>query len=56
MTRFFDMFFSFWSKLLGLLDKYKFIIYGYEVSILGLLVAFIIIAFVISLFWKGAKA
>lgn len=56
MTRFFDMFFSFWVKLLGVLDKYEFLIYGYRVSVLGLLGAFLIIAFVISLFWKGARA
>lgn len=43
------------NQLLSLLDSISFNIAGYDVSYLSLIVAFLLISMVISIFWKGAK-
>jgi hypothetical protein len=42
--------------LLALLDSCTFDLYGYNVSLLGIIVAFGIIALCCSVFWKGARS
>lgn len=46
---------NFWSALIALFDKYPFTIAGYEVSYFTLIFGFLVLAFTISYFWKGAK-
>lgn len=47
---------SMFVGLIGLLDKLVFRINGYEVTLGGMIFVFFIFLFVVSLFWKGAKA
>ncbi len=37
------------------MDRIKFNLGGYEVSFLGIMIAFIILGMVIAIFWKGGR-
>lgn len=41
--------------VVSLLERLQFNIYGINISFFWFLVAFIIVCFVVSVFWKGAK-
>lgn len=47
---------NFWGSIIGLFEQYKFNIAGYQVSYFTLIFGFLVLAFVISYFWKGARA
>lgn len=55
MTEFLDFFVYMWSRFLDLLGSVNVELYGYKVNILAVLFVILIIGFVISVFWKGAK-
>lgn len=46
----------FWQFYNLLNDKVVFNIFGYDVSLMGLFVGFIVLGFVVSVFWKGVKS
>lgn len=56
MSNFFDLFINFWRSLLLLLHGIKFNLFGYDVDFLSIVLSFFVIGFVVSLFWKGARA
>lgn len=55
MGDFFDIFFTFWRAILSLLDNTIFMIDGYQVSLLGILLALLVVSLTISIFWRGAR-
>lgn len=55
MTGIFNLLFSFFSDLFDLLGSYYFIIFGYSVSLLQILVTLIIVSMVCSVVWFGAR-
>lgn len=55
MEKFFIMFANLWRSLLGLLDRVKFTVGGYTVSVYSLILAFLVLGIIIGVFWKGAK-
>lgn len=44
------------ERIGSLLNQYKFYVAGINVSILDLLIGFIVLAIIIAVFWKGARA
>lgn len=56
MEAFFQLLSNFWTRLFSMLDSVIFTIGGYRVGYGSLILAFLILAFVIGIFWKGAKA
>lgn len=56
MTAFFEILVDFYNLIIDLLNSVKFELGGYEVSYAGVLFVFLVIAFVVSVFWRGAKA
>lgn len=56
MIDFFHLVTAFWSAVLGKLSEVKFTMYGIDVNLLAVLVAFFIVGLVITVFWKGARA
>lgn len=56
MVDFFALLGAFWHAILGELADFHFSILGYDVDLLSVMVVFMIIGFVITIFWKGAKA
>lgn len=46
----------FWKFYNLLNDEVVFDFFGFEVSIMGLFVGFIVLGFVVSVFWKGVKS
>lgn len=55
MTDFVVFFSNMMSSLVSVLDSAKFSLYGFDVSIIGIMVAIIVVGLVISVFWKGAR-
>lgn len=55
MVDIFSFIVAFWRSLLGKLSECKFSMLGYNVDLLSVLVVLGIIAFVITIFWKGAR-
>lgn len=55
MGQFFTMIGNFWRSIFNLFDAYPITIYGYEVSLTGILFAFFVAGLVITVFWKGAR-
>lgn len=55
MVDFFSLLGAFWKALLGKLADCNFTILGYSVDLLSVLLVLGIMAFVISIFWKGAR-
>jgi hypothetical protein len=53
---FFELFFGFIDSLILLLETTLLTIGSYSVSYMHLVYAFLVIGFVVTLFWKGAKA
>lgn len=56
MSDAFLLIFRFWQSLFNLLNGAVFDIGGFEVSLGGLIIAFLILGMVISVFWKGGQA
>lgn len=56
MSHFIDLIVNLWTSLLLLLHGVHFNLYGFDVDLLSVILAFFVIFFVLSLFWKGAKA
>lgn len=50
------LFFRFWQSLFNLMNGIVFDVGGFEVSLGGLNVAFLVLGMVISVFWKGGQA
>ena len=55
MSNFFVLLVNFWKSLFGLLDKVVFEINGVDISLGTLVVSFLLVGLVISVFWKGAR-
>lgn len=56
MQEFFTQFLNWFKELTDLLSSVQFRLYGYNVNLLSIFIAFIVIGFIVSFFWKGAKA
>lgn len=56
MGTFIGMIADFWKDIIALFDSHPLIIWDYEVSYTSLLFAILVVGFVISIYWKGAKA
>lgn len=56
MGDFFEMVVDLWKKIFGVFDAHPLDILGYKVSLTYAIFAFIVIGFVISVYWKGAKS
>lgn len=56
MGQFFSMVADFWKSIIMLFDDRPLIIGDYQVSYFSIIFAFLVIGFVVSLFWKGAKS
>lgn len=55
MAQFFEMIADFWGDIITLFDQRPLQIGDYSVSLTALIFAFLVIGFVVSLFWKGAR-
>ena len=55
MFEFIAMLSNLWKSIIALFDSHPINIAGYNVSLLSLIFAFLVIGFAISYFWKGAK-
>lgn len=55
MYDFLELLADFYVKLLAILNYFTFTWNGFEISILGVLIALSFFAFVASAFWRGAK-
>ena len=59
MFRFFRMIADLWQAVIKVFDEHPLVFEGdtftYEVSLFALVFAFLVIGFVISYFWKGAR-
>ena len=56
MFDFVEMIADLWKRIFSLFEQYSFDVSGYKVSYFTLIFGFLVIAFVISYFWKGARA
>lgn len=56
MDRFFSLILDFFASILDTLDVVLFEYQNFEITLLGLIFAFLFLSIVINLFWKGAKA
>lgn len=55
MSTFFDLVFNFMHNFVATLGSYKFNFYGLNVSIVDIILGFIVMSMVVSVFWKGAR-
>lgn len=55
MTDFFQLFVDYCTSIFASLDSVVFSMYGISVTPLSVIFCLLIVAFVISVFWKGAK-
>ena len=56
MEGFFDLIVDFFSSIILVLNRYTFYAFGFQSSLAGILIAFLLIGFAINFFWKGARA
>lgn len=56
MTAFINLFVDLWKQIINLLSNTAIELGGYTVSLFSVLLVMVIIGFVISVFWRGAKA
>lgn len=56
MVDFFQLLAAFFRAVINKLNSVSFSISGYNVTLAGLLFAFLVFSIVISVFWKGGKA
>lgn len=56
MKQFIEMIAGFWADIIAEFDQRPLQIGNYSVSVTALIFAFLVIGFVVSLFWKGARA
>lgn len=56
MGQFFIMVADFWKSIIKLFDDRPLVIGDYQVSFFSIIFVFLVIGFVVSLFWKGAKS
>lgn len=47
---------SLWNKIISVFADHPVTVGNYNVSVLGLVFAFLVFGFVISIFWKGARS
>ena len=55
MVKFVEMIADLWIQIIAVFDRYPVQIGDYSVSVIGLIFAFIIVGFVVSYYWKGAR-
>lgn len=55
MLEFVNLISDFWSSVLGLFDRYPIKIGDYEISLIWLIFAFLVVGMVVSYYWKGAR-
>lgn len=55
MKQFFEMIAELWGGIIAQFDQRPLQIGNYSVSVTALIFAFLVIGFVVSLFWKGAR-
>lgn len=55
MQTFFDLMFNFMNNFVNTIGQYKFNFYGLNVSIVDIILGFIVMSMVVSVFWKGAR-
>ena len=55
MLSFVQMIADFWQSIIYLFDCYPIQIGEYKVSIIWLIFAFLVVGFVVSYYWKGAR-
>lgn len=55
MFEFISLLRDFWKSIISVFDSYPINFAGYNVSLISLIFAFLVIGFAISYFWKGAK-
>ena len=53
---FLDSFISILSQFVGFLTSMTISVYGIEVNYAAIIFAFIVIGFVVSVYWKGARS
>lgn len=53
---FVDLFFDIFNSLIGLLSSMTFSVYGIEVNYGAIVFAFLVVGFVVSVYWKGARS
>lgn len=56
MLDFFNLIKNFYVSIIDLFNQYTFTVGIYEVSYFGIIFGFFFLTFVVSVFWKGAKA
>lgn len=56
MGDFFKMIADLWKSIFAVLDSHPVNIFGYDVSLTYIIMAFLIFGFVVSVYWKGAKS
>ena len=55
MQDFFILFIDFLTDILSVLDSVELRIFNLPTTLLSLMVAFLVVGFVVSIFWRGAK-
>lgn len=55
MTQFFESLITFYQNIATTLMQYSFDVFGINVSIFHLLIGFILVSIVITVFWRGAR-
>lgn len=56
MGTFFEMIADLWQSIFTVFNEHPIDILGYKVSLTYLTFAFIVVGFVISIYWRGAKS
>ena len=56
MGQFFTMIAILWKSIIKLFDDRPLLIGEYQVSYFAIIFAFLVISFVVTVFWKGAKS
>lgn len=56
MLKFVEMIADFWKQIIAVFDRYPVQIGDFTVSVIWLIFAFIAVGFVVSYYWKGARA
>lgn len=55
MLGFVQLIADFWQSIIALFDKYPIEIGDYKISVIWLIFAFLVVGFVVSYYWKGAR-
>lgn len=46
----------FWDMFSVIDEKLQFYFFGYDISFMDILISFIVLGFIVSVFWRGVKA